>query len=216
MAYDLYVITDTVIGGGRSHEEIARLAIEGGADIVQLRDKAMSGSNLVTTGQRIARIANRSGTLFIVNDRLDVAIACGADGVHLGQDDIPVAAAREMAPEEFIIGVSAGSGPEAAQAVADGAVYIAASPVFSTPSKTDTLSFCGLNGLREIRAAVRAPVIAIGGIGIRNVRDVICTGADGIAVISAVVGRQDISSAARELKEEITRAKKSRAGYNPV
>jgi thiamine-phosphate pyrophosphorylase len=208
MGYDLYVITDTVIGGGRSHEEIARLAIEGGADIIQLRDKAMSTGDLVTTGRRIAAIAKGSGTTFIINDRLDVALACGADGVHLGQDDMSVAAARKIAPAGFLIGVSVGSGLEAQKAVAGGADYIAASPVFPTPSKTDISSFCGLAGLREIRAIVTVPVIAIGGIGLHNIRQVIGTGADGIAVISAAVGQPDIKGAVIALRRAVIGAKR--------
>ena len=212
MGYDLYVITDTVIGGGRSHEEIARLAIEGGADVVQLRDKAMSAGDLVTTGQRIADIAIKSGTTFIVNDRLDVALACGADGVHLGRDDMTVAAARRIAPAGFLIGVSAVSGSEAQNAVAAGADYIAASPVFPTPSKTDTPSFCGLAGLREIRAAVTVPVIAIGGIGLHNIRQVIATGADGVAVISAAVGQPDIKGAVIALRQAVIGAKSEQQG----
>lgn len=208
MGYELYVITDTVIGRGRLHEEIARLAIRGGADVVQLRDKEMGRPELVATGRRIAVMARKAGILFIVNDRLDVALACGAGGVHLGQDDQPAATARAIAAKDFIIGVSVGSSEEARRAVNDGADYLAASPVFPTGSKTDAISCCGLEGIRSIRSAVRVPVVAVGGINIQNVDDVINAGADGIAVISAVVGQQDITGAARALKEQVIRAKR--------
>ncbi len=211
MDCDLYVITDTVVGRGRPHEEIARLSIEGGADIVQLRDKTCSTDVLVRTGRKIAKITKESGTLFIVNDRPDIAIACGADGVHLGQDDMPVTAARKVAPEGLIIGVSVSTAAKAKKAAAGGADYLAASPVFPTGSKPDAYGFCGLTGIRKIRAATDLPLIAIGGIGLRNTREVILAGADGIAVISAVVGRPDIAGAARELKEVVTRAKRERA-----
>lgn len=212
MRYDLYVITDTAVSGGRTHEEIARLAIEGGADVVQLRDKALSIRDLVCVGQRIGKLTRMAGTLFIVNDRLDVALACRADGVHLGQDDLAVADARALAPPGFIIGASAGSAGEAVRAEHDGADYIAASPVFTTPQKTDAGSCCGLEGLRRIRAEISIPLIAIGGIGMHNVHEVIHAGADGIAVISAVVQSPDIARAARQLKQRILECKAEQAG----
>jgi thiamine-phosphate pyrophosphorylase len=207
MGYDLYVITDTTVGGGRTHEEIARLAIEGGADVIQLRDKICSARDLVLAGRRIRKLTLRTGTPFIVNDRLDVALACGADGVHLGQDDLAVASARAIAPTGFIIGASVGSAQEAVRAEHDGADYIAASPVFKTPQKTDAGSCCGLDGLRRIRAEITVPLIAIGSIGMDNVQEVINAGADGIAVISAVVGKPDIARAARQLKQRILECK---------
>jgi thiamine-phosphate pyrophosphorylase len=210
MGYDLYVITDTTIGGGRTHEEIARLAIEGGADVIQLRDKICSARDLILAGRRIRELTRRTGTPFIVNDRLDVALACGADGVHLGQHDLPVASARAIAPSGFVIGVSVGSAQEAVQAEHDGADYIAASPVFSTAQKTDAEAFCGLEGLRRIRGVATVPLIAIGGIGINNVQEVMNAGADGIAVISAVVAQPDIARAARQLKQRILECKQGR------
>jgi thiamine-phosphate pyrophosphorylase len=210
MNYDLYVITDTTLSLGRSHEEVARLAIEGGADVVQLRDKECSARELVAAGNRVREVTERTGTLFIVNDRLDVALACGADGVHLGQDDLPVAAARVIAPSGFIIGVSAGSPDEARRAVEAGADYLAASPVFFTAQKSDVETCCGLEGIRRIRAAANLPLIAVGGIGMGNVCDVIGAGADGVAVISAVVGQHDITGAARALKKRIRECKAGR------
>lgn len=210
MNYDLYVITDTTLSLGRSHEEVARLAIEGGADVVQLRDKECSARELVAAGNRVREVTERTGTLFIVNDCLDVALACGADGVHLGQADLPVAAARVIAPSGFIIGVSAGSPDEARRAVEAGADYLAASPVFFTAQKSDVETCCGLEGIRRIRAAANLPLIAVGGIGMGNVCDVIGAGADGVAVISAVVGQHDITGAARALKKRISECKAGR------
>lgn len=210
MNYDLYVITDTTLSLGRSHEEVARLAIEGGADVVQIRDKNRSARELVAAGNQVRKVTERTGTLFIVNDRLDVALACGADGVHLGQDDLPVVAARVIAPSGFIIGVSAGSPDEAKRAVEAGADYLAASPVFFTAQKSDVEACCGLEGIRRIRAASNLPLIAIGGIGMDNVCDVIGAGADGVAVISAVVGQHDITGAARALKKRIKECKAGR------
>lgn len=208
--WDLYVITDTVIGKGRSHAEIARLAIAGGAGIVQLRDKVCGRDELIRTGREIAKIAKEAGTLFIVNDLPDIALACGADGVHIGQDDMPAAAVRKIAGRPFIIGVSVSTAAEAEKAVSDGADYLAASPVFPTGSKRDARGFCGLAGIRRIRAITDLPLVAIGGIGPENARDVIGAGADGVAVISAVVGEPDIIAAARKLRMIVSDAKRYR------
>jgi thiamine-phosphate pyrophosphorylase len=212
MNVELYVITDETIAGGRSHAEIARQAVLGGADIVQLRDKALSSSTLAAAGREIAAITRKAGAVFMVNDRLDVALACGADGVHLGQDDMQVSTARQLAPPGFIIGISVGTVEEAVQAEQDGADYLALSPTFSTASKGDAGPGLGLDRLREIRRAVTLPLIAIGGIDRNNVPEVIAAGADGIAVISAVVAKPDIAAAARELKVLVRESKKSSRG----
>ena len=208
MDLDLYVITDETIAAGRTHAEIARLACAGGADAIQLRDKYWGTMALCRTGRLIREITQRTGTLFIVNDRLDVALACGADGVHLGQEDMQVDVARQLAPRPFVIGISVGNVAEAVAAEKAGADYVALGPVFSTTSKDDAGPALGLSALREIRAAVSIPVIAIGGIGRENVGAVIGAGADGVAVISAVAGQPDITAAARDLKDRITAAKR--------
>ena len=207
MRLDLYVITDEAISGGRSHAEIARLACAGGADAIQLRDKARGPEALCRIGREIRAITRDAGALFIVNDSLDVALACGADGVHLGQGDLCVETARRLAPRPFVIGVSVGNAEEALAAAEAGADYVAASPVFATGSKDDAGPGCGLRGLREIRAAVTVPLVAIGGITRDNVAEVIAGGADSIAVISAVAGQPDIAAAARDLRERIILAK---------
>ncbi|MGA7628135.1 MAG: thiamine phosphate synthase, partial [Methanoregula sp.] len=137
MNLELYVITDEGIAKGRTHAEIARLACDGGADAIQLRDKYCSSENLCSIGREIRAITRRTGTVFIVNDRLDIALACGADGVHLGQDDLKVDLARQKAPRPFIIGVSVGNSGEAVAAERGGADYVAVSPVFATVSKID-------------------------------------------------------------------------------
>jgi len=208
MNFDLYVITDETIAGGRSHAEIAERAVRGGADIIQLRDKQRSCTDLARIGREIAAIVREAGAVFIVNDRLDVAIACGADGVHLGQDDMRVSTARQLAPPGFVIGVSVGTVGEAVEAEQEGADYLAISPTFSTTSKEDAGHGHGLERLREICRAVAIPVIAIGGINRENVRDVIEAGADGIAVISAVAASPDITGAARELKDLVRESRR--------
>ena len=207
MKCDLYVITDETIAGGLTHAEIAERAIAGGADVIQLRDKACGSRELLQIGQTLRTITKKTGTLFIVNDRLDVALACGADGVHLGQDDIRADVARQLAPPGFIIGVSVGTVDEAVRAEQEGADYIAPSPVFSTASKHDAGQGLGLEAVREIRQSVSVPVIAIGGITFDNVNGVIAAGAEGVAVISVVVGSRNIPATARELRKRILESK---------
>ncbi len=145
-----------------------------------------------------------------MNDRLDVAVACGADGVHLGQGDMRCDTARQLAPAGFIIGVSVSTVEEAVDAEQSGADYVALSPTFSTGSKSNAGPGHGLRLLQEIRSAVGIPVIAIGGIGPGNAGRAIDAGADGIAVISAVVSQPDLTAAARELAGIVAQAKEKR------
>ena len=210
MAYDLYVVTDETIGRGRSHAELARRAVAGGADAVQLRDKRLSGRELLDAASEVREVTRDAGALFIVNDRLDVALAAGADGVHLGESDLPIGHARRLSPPGFIIGASVGSVAAAVRAAAAGADYVALSPTFSTGSKDDAGPGCGLAALEGVRAAVSLPLVAIGGITTENVGDVIAAGADGVAVISAVVGQEDVTAAARDLRSRIAAAKAGR------
>ena len=207
MNCELCVITDETPGRGRTHAEIAERAADGGADIIQLRDKSCGSRTLTRTGRTLREITRRSSTLFIVNDRLDVALACGADGVHLGQGDMPADVARQLAPPGFLIGVSVGTAEEACSAERQGADYIALSPTYSTVSKHDAGEGLGLELLREIRRKVSLPILAVGGIHRENVREVIRAGADGVAVISAVAGAPDITAAARDLKSLVTHSK---------
>ena len=207
MAWDLYVITDEMIGAGRSHAEIARYACQGGADAIQLRDKHCQLRNLVSLSRTIRGITEDYGVLFIVNDRIDIALASKADGVHLGQNDLRIDIARQLAPRPFVIGVSVRNPGEAIAAECAGADYVAVSPVFATMSKGDAGPGYGLGTVRQIREAVSIPVIGIGGITRDNVAGVISAGADGVAVISAIVGQADISAAARDFKERIFAAK---------
>lgn len=207
MRLDLYVITDEALSHGLSHVEIAKRAIEGGADVIQLRDKGMSGKELVRCALEIREATRKAGALFIVNDRLDVALASGADGVHLGQDDIPASLARAISPPGFIIGVSVGNVEEAIQAEKDGADYLGLGPICHTGSKIDAGPACGYEIIARVKEAVSIPVVAIGGLGPQNAGKAIESGADGIAVISAVVAQEDIAGAARRLKRIIKEAK---------
>ena len=204
--YDLYVISDPVLSRGRSHVEVARAALEGGADAIQIRDKSSTAYNLSLVAAEIQPLARKFGAAFFVNDRVDVALLTGADGVHVGQDDLPARETRRLLPRPRLIGVSAGTREEARRAERDGADYIGAGPVFATPSKPDAGEPLGLERLGEIAAAVGIPVVAIGGITLENVARVFAAGADGAAVLSAVVSADDIGAAARALKRRIAEA----------
>lgn len=203
MSYELYVVTDRTVGRGRSHGAQAAAALEGGADVIQLRDKVMSGRELLITAREICTLTEETGALSIINDRLDVALAAGAGGVHLGQSDLPVRVAKALSPPGFITGVSVTTLEEALQAEKDGADYVALSPIFATQTKENAGPGHGLAILRTIRDTLTIPVLAIGGIGLHNVRDVFDAGADGVAVVSAVVGKDDIAAATAELKAHI-------------
>jgi thiamine-phosphate pyrophosphorylase len=212
---ELYVVTDAERSRGLGHLESARKALAGGADVVQLRDKKLPGRDLYLLALELRKLTTGSGALLIINDRVDVALAAGADGVHLGQDDLPVVAARRIAPRGFIIGASVGSVGEAVQAERDGADYIALSPLFNTGSKDDAGPGHGLEVLRSIRSAVTVPVLAIGGVDRHNVNEVIGAGADGVAVISAVLDQPDVEAATRDLRVRIRSAKGTRANTLP-
>ncbi len=208
MKYDLYVVTDENLSNGYSHAEIAKLAVDGGANVIQFRDKDMDSASLFAEAVKIRRIT-KDKALFIVNDRLDIALASKADGVHLGQSDLPVDVVRRLVPEDFIIGISIGSVEEALKGVRDGADYVAVSPVFSTGSKPDAGTGHGISCISAVRQAVEKdiPVLGIGGINSENIPEVIKAGLDGICVISAVVSAPDITKAAGDLCQKIRSAK---------
>ena len=205
--YSLYVVTDELLSHGRTHREIAEQAIRGGATVIQLRDKTKTARELLQIAQEITEITRRAGALSIVNDRLDIALGAGADGVHLGQDDIPLTIARRLAPSPFLIGISVSSLTQAQQAEKDGADYIAISPVFETNSKSDAGPGHGLKLLSEVGYLVEIPVIGIGGINHANLHHLFDAGASGVAVISAVVSAPDICAATRAMKEQISSRK---------
>ena len=185
-----------------SYEEQAERACLGGANAVQLRDDELTDVQLIEIGARLKDICARHKALFIFNNRPDLALAMDADGVHLGQDDIPLKFARQILGSLKIIGVSVSSLGEALKAEKEGASYIGFGPVFDTPIKSEKKAL-GLDALAFIKKRIKIPVIAIGGINSSNVQQVIQSGADGISVIRAVCGAQDISKAATELKTEI-------------
>ncbi|HIP34656.1 MAG TPA: thiamine phosphate synthase [Methanothermococcus okinawensis] len=194
----LYVITDRRL---RNEVESVKEALEGGATAIQLRLKGVPTREMVEVGKKIRKLTEDYDTLYIVNDRVDVALAVDADGVHVGQEDMPVDIVKEIAPN-LIVGVSASNLREALEGERKGADYIGAGSVFPTRTKEDA-RFLGLGGLREIVENVHIPVVAIGGINHENVREVLKVGIDGVAVISAIVGTKNIVEATRRMKEVI-------------
>jgi thiamine-phosphate pyrophosphorylase len=198
--YDLYVISDPVLARGRSHLEVVRAALEGGADAIQIRDKSSTAYNLSLISAEIQPLARKFGAAFFVNDRVDVALLARADGAHVGQEDLPAREARRLLPRPRLIGVSAGSKEEARRAEREGADYVGVGPVFATATKPDAGEPLGIEALATIAAAVRIPVVAIGGITQENVARVFAAGASGAAVVSAVVAADDMAAAARALK----------------
>ena len=210
--FELYAITDRKMLGDMSEVEAARLCFEGGADVVQLRMKDTDGGEMLEKAKAIQEIAQQYCKFFIVNDRLDIAVLAGADGVHLGQTDIPVQEARRLVGDEMIIGVSASTVEEAVKAVDDGADYIGVGSIFNTSTKPDADQGIGLDTLMEICQAVDVPVVAIGGINKGNIRDVIRAGADGAAVVSAIMAKPDIKAAAHELKVMVLNEKRDLKG----
>ncbi len=194
-----HVITDTELQNRFSHLELARMAIAGGADTVQFRQKEGTTRKMIETARDMKNLCASAGVVFIVNDRLDVALASDADGVHLGQEDFPIPLAREVLGENKIFGGSAVTMEEAQKCLEEGADYVGFGPVYPTASKADAGPVTGLDLMKEVVNKVRLPLIAIGGVNRENTPELIRAGAHGIAVISAVCCRKDPEKATREL-----------------
>jgi thiamine-phosphate pyrophosphorylase len=199
-ALDLYVVTTGTLVSGRAHGEIAAAAVEGGATAVQLRAPELSDDRLLPLAAVIARTCGEAGVLFLVNDRIEVAIRCDAAGAHIGQDEDVHAARGRLGPER-ILGVSVGSVEEARAAEADGADYLGIT-VWETSTKPEAVAM-GLDGIRAVVGVTGLPVVGIGGIDARNARDVLEAGAAGIAVIGAVATADDPTAAVRELRAAV-------------
>ncbi|MCF4152034.1 thiamine phosphate synthase [Dethiosulfovibrio sp. F2B] len=193
----LYVIPDRRLGAPRSILEQTSAALEGGATAIQLRDKELTARELTDLASRMTEMCRKKGAKLFVNDRLDVALAAGADGCHLGQSDLPLAAARKLAPRPFLLGRSTRTVEQARIALEEGADYLGVGAVYPTGTKDDA-SVIGIEGLRAVVEFTSLPVVAIGGIGLSSVREVMATGASGVAVVSAVVETPDPTVSAVE------------------
>lgn len=205
--FSLYVITAEVPEKKRSHLSVAEASTKGGATIIQLREKIRDFKEIVKIGKAIKSISDAKDIPLVINDYLEVALEVDAAGLHVGQSDIFIAKARKKMSYNKVIGVSASNLNEALLAVDAGADYLGVGPIFPTPSKEDAVEPIGLKGLTKIRNQVNIPIVAIGGINLKNVVDVIRAGADGVAVISAVAGVEDMEKATFELLEKIKKAK---------
>ena len=194
----LYAIIDPAQTGDRSPTEVCEILLSAGVRLIQYRDKHASSRRLFETSRQIAAQVRRAGGVFIVNDRADVALAAGADGVHVGQDDLPVELARRMLGAEKWIGCSTHGLAQVVEADKSSSDYIAFGPIFPTQSKDRPDPVVGLEGLREARKVTRKPLVAIGGITLENARAVIEAGADSVAVIASLLRASDLGARARE------------------
>lgn len=195
----LLVVTDARLAGERGVAAVVAAALEAGAPAIQLRDKERGAGEVLPLAQRLRTMTRDRDALFFVNDRLDLALAAEADGVHLGPRDLPVAEVRRSAPPDFLIGYSTDDPDEARRAEADGADYLGCGTVWPTSSKEDAGQVIGPDGLRRVAAAVSIPVVAIGGVTPHRARELVGTGAAGVAVIGAVMAAPDPGEAARQL-----------------
>ncbi len=204
---DTYIITNAEVVPGRDHIEGARQALQGGADVIQFREKKMETGEMIRVCGIIQDLCRHHGAIFIVNDRVDVALAMDADGVHVGQKDMPAAIARRLIGPSKILGVSASDAEKAKKAEADGADYVGSGMIFPAGVKKDIGVVKGVAVLREVSRAVQVPVVAIGGIDHANAASCIEAGAAGCAVITAVIGAADVRQAATNLAQVIRDAK---------
>ncbi len=206
----LYLVTDRGLCGNRLLEDVAHQALVGGAACIQLREKDVSTRFFVEEARKMKNLTARFRVPLIINDRIDVALASEADGVHIGQDDMPYAEARKLMGPEAIIGLSVETWDDVVAAEALDVNYLGVSPIFETPTKTDTKGNWGLEGLARIKAYSRHPLVAIGGLNASNAKGAVMAGADCIAVVSAICAASDPLLASREINDIIQAALKKR------
>ena len=199
-ALRLYLVTDQSSAAGRTLTDVVAAAVQGGVTCVQLREKELNTRDFFAQAILLKELLAPYGIPLVINDRIDVALACGAQGVHLGQSDMPVEAARRLLPPEVFIGWSVETMDDVVRSASLPVDYLGVSPIHATPTKTDTQAPWGLEGLRRVRSATALPLVAIGGIHAGNARDVLSAGADGLAVVSALCGAQDPRAAAAALR----------------
>lgn len=204
----LYLVTDRELALGRPLTDVVEKALKGGVTMVQLREKKATTRRFLQEVMDVKKILQPYNTPLIVNDRVDIALATDADGVHLGQSDMPWQMARKILGPEKIIGLSIESIKQLEEANSADIDYIGISPVFTTPTKKELEKGLGIPGTREIASQSRHPAVAIGGINIENVKDVMATGVDGISVVSAICSANDPEASARDLLERIDMIKK--------
>jgi thiamine-phosphate pyrophosphorylase len=199
-ALRLYLVTDQSLMRGRPLADVVAQAVQGGVTCVQLREKNLGTRDFLAQALLLKKLLAPLRVPLVINDRIDISLACGAAGVHLGQSDLPVAEARKLLPPEVFIGWSVESMDQVRQSANLQVDYLGVSPVFATLTKTDTAPAWGLDGLAQVRAATRLPLVAIGGIHAGNAREVLRAGADGLAVVSALCAADDPRAAAAGIR----------------
>ena len=200
-ALRLYLVTDQASAAGRSLIDVVAAAVQGGVSCVQLREKQLNTRDFFAQAMALKACLAPHNIPLVINDRIDVALACGAQGVHLGQSDMPVLQARRLLPPEMFIGWSVESMDDVVRSDTLPVDYLGVSPVYATPTKTDTQTPWGLDGLKQVRSATALPLVAIGGIHQDNALAVLSAGADGLAVVSALCAAPDPCAAALALRK---------------
>ena len=206
--YSLYLVTDRALSLGRSNLEVIQAAVRGGVTVVQLREKETTTKEFYQEGLKIKAYLKAGNIPLIINDRIDITLALDADGVHLGQEDMPIDVARKILGPERIIGASVFTPEEAKRAEASGADYLGLSPIFITQTKPELIQHLGIEGIPLLREAVQIPVVGIGSINRGNAYEAVKAGLDGVAVVSAICSQEDPRAAAEAIKKEVLRAKK--------
>lgn len=197
----LYLVTDSLSIGQRLLGDVVAAAVQGGVTCVQLREKHLNTRDFVAQAVALKELLLPHGIPLVINDRIDVALACGAQGVHLGQSDMPATQARRLLPPDVFIGWSVETMEDVVASARLAVDYLGVSPIFATPTKIDTLRPWGLEGLRQVRSSTALPLVAIGGIHAANAGAVMAAGADGLAVVSAICAAPDPCLAAMTLRK---------------
>ena len=210
----LYLVTDQSLTRGRCLADVVGAAVQGGVSCVQLREKSLATREFLAQAMMLKKLLAPHGVPLVINDRIDIALACCAEGVHLGQSDMPVEMARKLLPPEVFIGWSVESMADVLQNTKLPVDYLGLSPIFATPTKTDTKNAWGINGLVEVRAFTRLPLVAIGGIHVGNASEVLRAGADGLAIVSALCSAADPQAAAETLRALCDEEMKAREQKN--
>ncbi len=204
--WQLYLVTDGPLSKGRPIEQIVEQALAGGVTCVQLREKNIATRDFIALTERVLPVTRAAGVPCLINDRVDVALATNADGVHLGQQDMPYHMARHLLGPDKIIGLSVENIDQAHDAQSLDVDYLGVSPIYCTPTKEELQTQFGIEGLREVRALSKHPLVAIGGLNMQTIPDVVSAGADGIAVVSAICSAENPRAAANELMKCILQA----------
>ncbi|MBA7551793.1 Thiamine-phosphate synthase [subsurface metagenome] len=208
--YDLYLVTDEKMSLDRDISYVVEQAVEGGVTMVQLREKELNTREFIKRSLNLKKLLSKYNVPLIINDRVDIALAVEADGVHVGQSDMPYEYVKRLIPEKMMLGLSVETLDQAVEAEKYDLDYLSVSPVFFTPTKTNLYREWGIEGLRKLRSITKHKLIAIGGINSSNVDEVIRAGADGVAVVSAICAAEDPKATSKELKSIIEKIEKSK------